>query len=105
MFSQLPPNFPDRILCYYINSTTQTQRACITSIPNWVFERIVFPHQRLLFEALPDALLEIHGLSGLHETLLTQIPCLQLQVHEGQPWQRELGRQSEALIRTDWIEE
>lgn len=87
--SQRLTHLPDRILCYYTDSTAQTQRACITSIPDWMFERVIFPNQRLLFEAQPDALLEIHGSSGLGEILLKQIPCLRLKVHEGQHAQPE----------------
>ncbi|EKQ70216.1 protein of unknown function DUF1830 [Leptolyngbyaceae cyanobacterium JSC-12] len=81
-FSPLPSDLSDRILCYYINTTNQIQRARITNIPNWLFERIIFPKQRLLFEAIPDALLEIHACSTLGETLLNQIPCLRLRVNE-----------------------
>lgn len=47
------------ILCCYVNGTSQIQIARITNIPNWYFERVVFPGQRLLFEALPEAQLEI----------------------------------------------
>lgn len=81
-FSSLPSSFSDRILCYYVNPTTHLQKARISNIPNWIFERVIFPQQRLLFEAIPDALLEIHTFSTLGETLLNQIPCLRLRVNE-----------------------
>lgn len=81
-FPPLPSNGFDRILCYYVNSTTQIQKARIANIPNWLFERVVFPRQRLLFEALPEGLLEIHTCSGEGEAVFCQIPCLQLQVQE-----------------------
>ena len=81
-FSPLPSDLSDRILCYYVNTTTQLQRARIANIPNWLFERVIFPKQRLFFEAIPDALLEIHTCSTLGETLLNQIPCFRLQVNE-----------------------
>jgi Domain of unknown function (DUF1830) len=48
------------ICCCYINSTNKIQIARITNIPNWYFERVVFPSQRLLFESLPEGQLEIH---------------------------------------------
>ncbi len=81
-FTPFPANLSNRILCYYVNSTTQIQKAKILTIPNWLFERVVFPHQRLLFEAIPDALLEIHACATAGETLLNKIPCLHLQVSE-----------------------
>ncbi len=81
-FSQFPANLPDRILCYYINSTAQIQQARVANIPNWLFERVLFPGQRLLFDAIPDAMLEIHTCSTLGEILLQRIPCFRLQVHE-----------------------
>lgn len=75
----LPSDGSNRILCYYENATSQVQIARIANIPNWLFERVVFPQQRLLFEALPEALLEVRT----NTSLLDQIPCLRLQVRDG----------------------
>ncbi len=33
----------------------------IVNIPNWYFERVVFPGEQLVFEALPEAVLEIYS--------------------------------------------
>ncbi|MBM0742510.1 DUF1830 domain-containing protein [Phormidium sp. CLA17] len=82
VFNPFPTNLSNRILCYYVNTTTQIQKAKILTIPNWLFERVIFPHQRLLFEAIPDALLEIHSCAAAGETLLSKIPCLHLRVFE-----------------------
>ena len=79
--SSLPADWSDRILCYYENSTNQVQLTRIINIPNWLYERTVFPGQRLLFEAMPDALLEVHACT-VPTTLLQAIPCLKLQVKE-----------------------
>lgn len=49
-----------RITYYYVNPTNQIQVIRITNIPNWYFEKVVFPKQRLMFEAAPEALLEVH---------------------------------------------
>lgn len=81
-YCPVPAHFSDRILCYYINTTSQIQRVCITNIPNWVFERVIFPQQRLFFEAIPAAQLEIHMGSSSSNTLLSCILCLWLQVNE-----------------------
>ncbi len=73
------PNDQKRILlCCYVNATSHIQIARITNIPNWYFERVVFPGQRLVFEALPHAQLEIHtgmmASSILSDTILCE--CL-----------------------------
>jgi hypothetical protein len=75
----LPPDAQETVLCCYINATSKIQIARITNIPNWYFERVVFPGQRLVFEAMPQALLEIH--SGMMSAILADtIPCDRLQV-------------------------
>jgi hypothetical protein len=42
---------------------------------------VIFPRERLLFEALPEALLEVR--TSTSTLLLDQIPCLSLQVRDG----------------------
>jgi len=69
---------PECILCFYINATSRIQIIRVTNIPNFYWERIVFPGQRLLFEAVTAALLEIHT-SDRNTAILTDvIPCRQL---------------------------
>ena len=58
----IPSNENGSILCCYVNTTTQVQIARITNIDHWYFERVVFPGQRLIFETLPEALLEINSM-------------------------------------------
>ncbi|MBD2086257.1 DUF1830 domain-containing protein [Trichocoleus sp. ST-U3] len=82
ILDSLPPNSSDRILCCYINSTSQIQIARIANIPNWYFERIVFPKERFFFEALPDAQLEIHTGMIFDASLADTIPCNQLYIQE-----------------------
>jgi hypothetical protein len=55
ILDRLPSDYTNRILCYYYNDTQRTKLVRITNIPNWYFERVVFPGERLLFEALPEA--------------------------------------------------
>ncbi|MDV2994446.1 MAG: hypothetical protein N4J56_004100 [Chroococcidiopsis sp. SAG 2025] len=57
----LPDEYQERILCHYKNATNTIQIARITNIPHWYLERVVFPAQHLLFEAVPQAQLEIHS--------------------------------------------
>ena len=56
----LPDKCGLHILCSYKNKTPTTQIIRITNIPNWYLERVVFPGEMLLFEALPEAVLEIY---------------------------------------------
>lgn len=75
-------NENESILCCYVNATNQIQVARITNIPNWYFERVVFPGQRLVFEAFPEALLEIHTGMMASAILSDTISCISLCVKE-----------------------
>lgn len=67
-------------LCCYVNATSKIQIARITNIPNWYFERVVFPGQRLIFEALASGLLEIHTGMMASAILSDTIPCTRLKI-------------------------
>ena len=71
------------LLCCYVNSTSQIQVARITNIENWYFERVVFPGQRLVFEALPQAQLEVHTGMMASAILSDTIPCERLSISDG----------------------
>lgn len=76
----LSPKNPGWILCYYVNATSIVQITRIANIPNWYFERVVFPGQRLLFEAPLEAKLEIHSGEFPNAILTDKIPCICLLV-------------------------
>jgi Domain of unknown function (DUF1830) len=76
----LPSGSPDRVLCCYVNATSKIQVARITNVPMWYFERVVFPGQRLLFEAIDEALLEIHCGVMASSILSDTIPCDRLRI-------------------------
>ncbi|MDJ0795284.1 MAG: DUF1830 domain-containing protein [Calothrix sp. MO_167.B12] len=76
----LPLEYSQRILCIYSNHSNQILIARISNIPGWYFERVVFPGEQLLFEALPEADLEIHIGKKNDMTLAEKLPCSQLQV-------------------------
>ncbi|MBD2180849.1 DUF1830 domain-containing protein [Planktothrix sp. FACHB-1355] len=78
----LPPNSGDAILCCYVNATSKVQIARICNIPNWYFERVVFPGQRLVFETMPEAVLEIHSGMMASAILSDKIPCDRLRVND-----------------------
>lgn len=80
--SQILDSFPDKdnnnsVMCY-VNATSSIQVARITNISNWYFERVVFPGQRLIFEAPLDANLEIHTGMMASAILSDKIPCARL---------------------------
>lgn len=76
----LPNDSRDPILCCYVNATNKIQVARITNIANWYFERVVFPGQRLIFESVPQAILEIHTGMMASAILSDKIPCDRLYV-------------------------
>ncbi|MGF1588036.1 MAG: DUF1830 domain-containing protein [Pleurocapsa sp.] len=78
----LPHDETESILCCYVNATSQIQIARITNIANWYFERVVFPGQRLVFEANPKAILEIHCGMMASAILSDTIPCTKLNLQK-----------------------
>lgn len=82
IFDPLPSDSNAPIVCCYVNATNRIQIARITNIPNWYFERVVFPGQRLVFEAIPEAMLEIHCGMMASAILADTIPCDRLQVED-----------------------
>ncbi len=78
ILDSLPSNKPEHLLCCYVNATNKIQIARITNVPNWYFERVVFPGQRLIFEALGEAQLEIHTGMMASSILSDTIPCHRL---------------------------
>ena len=67
-----------KILCYYTNSTSKIQIIRITKTDKLNLEKIIFPRQRILFEATIEGQLEIHT-SQAGEKRITQIvPCQNL---------------------------
>lgn len=92
----LPSNSACRILCCYVNATSQIQIARISNIQNWYFERVVFPGQRLVFEAVAQGVLEIHTGSMASAIISDNIPCERLQID-----QQDLPSQDKATIILD----
>ncbi|MDJ1185355.1 DUF1830 domain-containing protein [Roseofilum casamattae] len=88
----LPPERSYRVLCCYVNATSKVQVARICNIPDWYFERVVFPGQRLVFESVSQGLLEIHTGMMASAILSDTIPCDRLML-------QELGKEESS----DWI--
>ncbi|MEO1070507.1 MAG: DUF1830 domain-containing protein [Cyanobacteria bacterium J06638_6] len=81
----LPSDGQSQMLCCYMNATSKIQIARITNVSNWYFERVVFPGQRLLFETVPKAILEIHTGMMASAILSDSIPCERLKVDAPEP--------------------
>lgn len=80
IFDPIPSTAKTYMLCCYVNATSKIQVVRITNMPNWYFERVVFPGQRLVFEALPAAQLEIHCGMMASAILADTIPCDRLRI-------------------------
>jgi hypothetical protein len=96
ILDSLPPEQSGKILCCYINATSKIQVVRISDIPNWYFERVVFPGQRLVFEAPKIAHLEIHTGMMASAILSDTIPCDRLALDE--PSSNEFATDSETGI-------
>ncbi|MGF1492715.1 MAG: DUF1830 domain-containing protein [Microcoleaceae cyanobacterium] len=88
----LPSQGSDRVVCCYVNATSQIQVVRISNVPGWYFERVVFPGQRLVFEAAPEGLLEVHTGSMASAIISDTIPCTNLQIDNDEVSQ--VGRSS-----------
>lgn len=82
MLTFRPSQLNNLVLCYYANPTNQIQVIRITNLANWYFEKVVFPQQRLMFEAFPEAILEISTGTIASSLLSDKIPCHLLCVKE-----------------------
>ena len=78
----IPPEQLEKILCCYVNATSKIQVARISNIANWYFERVVFPGQRLVFEAPSGGHLEIHTGAIASAILSDTIKCERLAIDE-----------------------
>ncbi|MEG4277911.1 DUF1830 domain-containing protein [Microcoleus sp. MON1_C1] len=97
MSDQLSYKGNNQILCYYANVTNLVQVVRIGNIPNWYFERVMFPGQRLMFEAAAEAVLEVHTGLVPSAILSDKIPCYVLRVIEEVSSEFELVMTEERL--------
>jgi Domain of unknown function (DUF1830) len=95
LLDPLPDDSTNPILCCYVNATSKIQIARITDVPNWYFERVVFPGQRLVFEALPQAHLEIHCGVMASAILADTLPCDRLRIES----ELESGLKAEPVLQ------
>ena len=75
--ANLQTNF---IICSYVNANNTIQIARIANIKHWCFERVIFPGQRLVFEAPKEAILEIYTSQWANAILSEKISCQEIAV-------------------------
>lgn len=73
-------NDSEQILCYYKNNTSHIQIVRSANLGKSYLERVVFPGQRLLFESIPEAHIEIHTGTMATAILSDRIPCSHLRL-------------------------
>jgi len=78
LLNSFPANCSESFLCYYSNQSSIIQIIRITNIPNFYLERVVFPGQRLVFEGVKNARLEVHSSDKITTIITDIIPCEQL---------------------------
>lgn len=98
IIDHIPTDQSESLLCCYVNATSKMQIVRITNIRDWYFERVVFPGQRLMFEALPQAQLEIHTGMMASAILSDTISCARLVVdpEENAPWEQKMSANPQA---------
>lgn len=79
VIDSVPSSYP-QICCCYSNVSSKIQVIRITNISNWYFERVVFPGQRLMFEAPSNAMLEVHCGMMASSILSDTISCERLKL-------------------------
>jgi hypothetical protein len=94
ILDSLPADCANRILCCYINDTHKIKITRITNISNWYVERVVFPGEKLLFEALPEAQLEIYVTNFSTVALVEITTCDRLAVKNLQAQQNCIAQYS-----------
>ena len=71
-----------KILCYYTNSSCKIQLIRVNQSLNLNSEKIVFPQERIFFEATPQGQLEIYTTSKTQPRFVQMIPCQNLEINQ-----------------------
>ena len=75
---QLTKNIEDKILCTYQNVSSSWQIIKITNISNFVWEKALYPGQKIVFEANLQAQLKIFSAEHITAVLMDTISCQKL---------------------------
>lgn len=75
---QTAKNIEAKILCTYKNVSGSWQIIKINNIPNFDWEKTVFPDQTITFEASAEAKLNVFSANNITAILTDTIPCQKL---------------------------
>lgn len=81
LFAPVPTTCKQVALCYYQNASPYLEKIEVKNISNWNFSRIIFPGQKIIFEAPPEAELEVYSQQN-SEQYKRVISCQKLLVKE-----------------------
>ncbi|MGD1855906.1 MAG: DUF1830 domain-containing protein [Leptolyngbyaceae cyanobacterium] len=93
----IPFDETDAALCCYVNTANKIQVVRVTNIQNWYFERVVFPGQRLMFEASIRGQLEVHSGSMASSILEDTIPCARLMIDQARDDDADLAADTNVI--------
>ncbi|HHP7231994.1 MAG TPA: DUF1830 domain-containing protein [Xenococcaceae cyanobacterium] len=71
-----------QILCYYTNITRTIQQIRVINSQKLNLEKIVFPQQRIFFEAMPEGQLEVYTAQAGKSKCLQVFACQNLEVNQ-----------------------
>ena len=97
ILDSLPADYADRILCCYVNNDRNIKVVRIINIAGWYFERVVFPGDRLLFESVSQAQLEVYAMIFSTVALVEITACDRLAVKDPQTDQKCIAQRKEIL--------
>jgi len=68
------------ISCFYANESPNLEILRIDTIAGWYFEKVVFPQQRLVFEAPAESVLDIYTCEFGSAVLADRLSCERLKM-------------------------
>ena len=77
---KISPESKKMVTCYYVNRSPWLEILRISNVDLWYFEKIVFPHQRLTFDAPHEGLVEIYTSESGDPALADRLSCEQLKI-------------------------
>jgi hypothetical protein len=97
VLSAFPKRHKHKILCSYNNTTPHIQIIKITNVRDFYFEKVVFPNQRILFDALPEAQLEVFTSELMQAIVTDRILCQELAVQQSETGSRLMISEANCL--------
>ena len=74
-------NIEDQVRCSYHNLSSNWQIIKITDMPNYYWEKVVFPGEKISFKGSIKANLKIFSAKNITAILIDTIPCQKLKTN------------------------